>query len=60
MTEDDFEGSLVLEKLAQVGLVDEFFEAIDKDDFDQLRRLLRRAQVDTATINEVLRQIEEG
>lgn len=31
----DFEGTLVLEKLAAIGCVDEFFEAVDDDDFER-------------------------
>ena len=32
MDETDFEGTLVLEQLAAIDRVDEFFEAIDADD----------------------------
>lgn len=35
MDEKDFEGTLVLEKLAEIGKLDSFFEAIDSDDFDK-------------------------
>jgi hypothetical protein len=41
--ERDFEGSLVLEKLAAIERVDEFFEALDSDDFEAARRLLKAA-----------------
>ena len=32
MDEQDFEGTLVLERLAAIGRVEEFFEAVDSDD----------------------------
>ena len=32
MDESDFEGTLVLEQLAAIGRVEEFFDAIDADD----------------------------
>jgi hypothetical protein len=43
MDEKDFEGTLVLERLAEIGRVDDFFDAIDSDDrlrvFLGIRRL---------------------
>lgn len=56
----DFEGTLVLEKLATVNLIDDFFEAVDSDNLHEVEILLRQAEVDDETIEEVLRQIEEG
>ncbi len=55
----NFEGSLILEKLAQVNLVDKFYEAVDSDDFTTIRRLLFDALVDEKDIETVLRMIEE-
>jgi hypothetical protein len=60
MDDADFEGTLVLEKLAAIDEVDDFFEAIDVDDVDRAKALMRRAQVDDATIAIVVRKIEEG
>ncbi len=57
MTENDFEGTLILEKLAEIGRVDEFFEAIDADDFVKAKALMKRAQVDQETIEIVLRKM---
>jgi len=34
MDESDFEGTLVLEKLAGINQVEAFFDAIDSDDFN--------------------------
>lgn len=31
LKEEDFEGTLVLEKIAEIGRIDEFFDAIDAD-----------------------------
>lgn len=59
MKEEDFEGSVVLERLAAMNLVDEFFDAVDSDDLTEILALLRQAGIDDETIEEVLNQIEE-
>ena len=56
----DFEGTVVLEKLAEIGKVDEFLEAVDADDFDKAKALLRQAQVDLKTIATVLRKMADA
>jgi hypothetical protein len=60
MDETDFEGTLVLEKLAEIGKVDDFFAAIDSDDFNKAALLMKRANIDTATIAIVLKKMGEG
>ena len=60
MDETDFEGTLVLEQLAAIDRVDEFFEAIDADDVQRAAALMRDADVDAAAIAIVVRKIEEG
>jgi hypothetical protein len=60
MEEQDFEGTLVLEKLAEIGQVDAFFEAIDSDDFVRAKSLMKRANVDLETIQTVLAKMEEA
>ena len=60
MDEDDFEGTVVLEKLVEAGKLDAFYEAIDSDDFDQARRLLRGAGVDAETIQIVIKKMAEA
>jgi hypothetical protein len=60
LDESDFEGTLVLEKLAEIGKVDAFFEAIDSDDFGKAQSLMRRAQVDAETIAMVLKKMNDA
>jgi hypothetical protein len=60
MDETDFEGTLVLEQLAAVDKVEDFFDAIDADDVDRATRLMKQAHIDAATIAIVIRKIEEG
>lgn len=59
MDENDLEGTLVLEKLAEINKVDEFFEAIDSDNLGKAISLMKKAQVDADTIAQVLKQIKE-
>jgi hypothetical protein len=55
--ESSFEGSEVLEQLAAIGKVDEFFEAIDADDERRAVALMRHAEIDAATIEIVLEKM---
>lgn len=50
----DFEGTLVLEKLASHGLVDKFYEAVDQDDFARAAKLMKSAGVTQEEIAKVL------
>jgi hypothetical protein len=60
MDDKDFEGTLVLEQLAAIGKVDEFFEAIDSDDVERAVSLMRRANVDRSAIAIVVERMEEA
>ncbi|HYX34930.1 MAG TPA: hypothetical protein VE954_17675 [Oligoflexus sp.] len=60
MEESYFEGTLVLEKLAEIDKVDEFFEAIDADDFGLAEQLMKAARVDSITIARVLQKMSEA
>ena len=60
MDDGDFEGTLVLEQLAEIGEVDAFFEAIDADDVPRAVALMRRAKVDAATISVVVKKMEDA
>ncbi|PIP92624.1 MAG: hypothetical protein COW00_03525 [Bdellovibrio sp. CG12_big_fil_rev_8_21_14_0_65_39_13] len=57
MNEDDFEGTLILEKLAEIDKLDAFYDAIDSDDFEQAIILMKRARVDSETISLVLKKM---
>lgn len=60
MNEADFEGTVVLERLAEIGRVDDFFEALDADDFDRAKSLMKKAKLDVETIATVLRKMREA
>jgi hypothetical protein len=60
MDENDFEGTLVLEQLAEIGRVEDFFDAIDSDDVQRATSLMRRAKIDRSTIASVIRRMEDG
>lgn len=60
MEESDFEGTLVLEKLAEIGQVEAFFDAIDADDFAQAKALMRSAKVDAETIAMVIKKMRDA
>jgi iron uptake system EfeUOB component EfeO/EfeM len=60
MNDDDFEGTTVLEKLAEIGKVEDFFDAIDADDFSKAASLMKKANVDRETIEIVLKKMSDG
>ena len=60
MDESDFEGTLVLEKLAEIDKLDAFFEAIDSDDFGKAQSLMRLAKIDSETIAMVLKKMADA
>lgn len=60
MNEKHFEGTLVLEKLAEIGKVENFFDAIDSDDFAQAKKLMLRAGIDQETIRTVLNKMADS
>jgi len=60
MDESDFEGTLVLESLAEIGEVDAFFEAVDSDNFNKARTLLKKAHLDEETILMVLKKMRQA
>jgi hypothetical protein len=60
MDESDFEGTLVLEQLAAIGKVEEFFDAVDADDVGLATVLMRRANVEEPVIAIVVRKMEES
>jgi hypothetical protein len=60
MDEKDFEGTLVLERLAEIGRVEEFFEAVDSDDVQRATSLMKRAKLDPPTIAMVVRKMQDS
>jgi hypothetical protein len=60
MDDADFEGTLVLEQLASIGKVEEFFDAIDSDDTERATLLMKKANVDAASIATVIKKMEES
>lgn len=60
MDEKDFEGTLVLEKLAAIGRVEDFFDAIDSDDVQRATSLMKKARIDASTIAIVVRKMEDA
>jgi hypothetical protein len=60
MIHDDWDGTLVLEKLAAIDKVDEFFNAVDEDDFALAEKLMKAARVDAETRAHVLRMMAEA
>ena len=60
MDESDFEGSLVLEKLAEAGKVDEFIEAIDADNFGRAKFLMKAVDLDVESIEMVLKKMSDA
>lgn len=60
MHEIDFEGTLVLEKLAELEQLDAFYDAIDSDDFHRAASLMKRAGADAKTIATVLKKIADA
>ena len=60
MDEMDFEGTLVLEQLAETGQIEAFFDAVDSDDVERAVSLMKKARVDSTTIAMVVRKMEDG
>lgn len=58
MDESDFEGTLVLEQLAEIGRLEDFFDAIDADDTERAVSLMKRAKIDGPTIAMVVTKMK--
>jgi len=46
VNESDFEGSIVLEKLARIDSVDAFVSAVDSEDYEKVVELMETANID--------------
>ena len=60
MEESDFEGTVVLEQLAAIGRVEDFFDAIDSDDLGRAISLMKKAKIDAPTIAVVIKKMMES
>jgi hypothetical protein len=60
MDESDFEGTLVLERMAEIGRLEDFMDAIDSDDFTKAKSLLKEAEVDLDTMAMVLEKMSSA
>ena len=60
MEESDFEGTLVLEQLAAIGQVEDFFDAIDSDDVELAKSLMKKAKIDGPTIAMVVKKMQQA
>lgn len=60
MDQSDFEGSLVLEKMAAIGKVDDFFAAVDADDYAKTISLMKAAGIDADTMAMVLQKMRDA
>jgi hypothetical protein len=57
MDEADFEGTEILEQLAAIGRVEEFFDAVDSDDAIRAAALMKQARIAAPVIAMVLRKM---
>jgi len=57
VNERDFEGSLVLEKLARIDRVDAFMAAVDSGDFEKAAEFMKDANIESETIETVLKKM---
>jgi len=60
VNDDDFEGTLILEKLSEIGKIEEFYDAIDSDDFKKALFLMKLAKIDDQSISVVLKKMNSG
>ncbi|MDP2341498.1 MAG: hypothetical protein Q8O67_11090 [Deltaproteobacteria bacterium] len=58
MDECDFEGTRVLEQLAAIGKIEDFFDAVDADDVERVVSLMKQARIDQHTVAIVVKKIE--
>ena len=59
MLAEDYEGSIILEILAEHDLLDEFYDAIDLDDISEAISLMRKAQIDEENIKITIQAVLE-
>lgn len=60
MTTQEEDGTLVLERLAELNQLEEFYDAIDSDHFEKAHLLMSKAGIDESTIQMVLKKMQES
>ena len=60
MSQINFEGTDILEQLAEFDMLDPFYEAVDSDDFDKVGWIMRSAGFNREDIVLVLKLIKEA
>ena len=50
----------MLEQLAEIGRLENFFDAIDSDDVERATSLMKKAKIDASTIAIVIQKMEDG
>lgn len=55
-----FEGDIILEKLAEIGKVEEFYEAVDSDNFSKIEEPLKLVNASSETIQVVFEEMGNG
>lgn len=56
----EYDGSQVLEKLAEIDALEEFYDAVDSDNFGEAISILKKANLDKETIDAVIRAMRES
>jgi hypothetical protein len=59
MDEENFDGTFVLEKLSRINKLEEFFAAVDSEDFDTAKSLMISAGVEPETVAIVLKKMAD-
>jgi len=59
MEDTDLEGTKVLERLAELGKLDDFYEAVDSDNFSRAKWLMKQAKIDAEIASLVLAKMKE-
>jgi hypothetical protein len=60
VTHADYDGSRVLERLAEIGKLEAFYAAIDADDFAEAKSLMKEARIDAETIATTLKKMADA
>ncbi len=59
MNKNEYDGTIVLERLSEIEMLDEFYEAIDRDDFSKAKKIMKQAGLKFETIEMVLNEMAD-